>query len=189
MTDDDSESDEECHHLLSRSLSSLYSSPPPPTPSLGQSLSLSLSWVNNLTPLQASNQVSYISLEVLHLPQSTQEVDILLSGGKIHSLVSALSIPLFSGCHSSSSLESQSQKYRALAVARWVGSQVDIIVHFYYTNLILDISTAKLAVNTQLLQNFYILAFILPLLLPDSTICRIWSPRREPSFVNISTHF
>ena len=76
MTDDeDSESDEECHHLLSRSLSSLYSSqPPPPTP-LGQILTPpALSLAHNLTTLQASNQVSYISLKVLQLLQSTREV-------------------------------------------------------------------------------------------------------------------
>lgn len=75
MTDDESESDEECHHLLSTSLNTLVTStstigqhqlhPPPRHQS------------NNLT-FQASNQVNYISLKVLQLLQSTQEVDIVI---------------------------------------------------------------------------------------------------------------
>ena len=72
LTEEESESDEEeCQHLLSRSLTSLYTSPTPlgqisPLPSTSLSLAI----------LQASNQVNYFSLKVLLPLRSTHEVGI-----------------------------------------------------------------------------------------------------------------
>ena len=71
LTEEESESDEEeCQHLLSRSLTSLYTSPTP----LGQISTPSTSL--SLAILQASNQVNYFSLKVLLPLRSTHEVGI-----------------------------------------------------------------------------------------------------------------